>query len=266
MGTEIKKTTAKKPKVEPPKLSEAEIEAKRKPAEKRFLDEHFQKVRARPEPPKLKITRTREGGVSTDIAAEDMVLAQAALLASFGTNSFDLLNLLTNSIFNAACNVDEHQSFDENNVNALIAAMHGINPQDEIEGMLASQMVATHIAAMRTMRQLKNSGQINQQDSNGNLAIKLLRTFTVQMEALNRHRGKGQQKMTVEHVHVYEGGQAIVGQIASHKGGGVSRKKKGQSLAPEPKQLADGTGESELLPPLRSENAEKHTVPIPRHE
>jgi hypothetical protein len=30
------------------------------------------------------------------------------------------------------------------------------------------------------------------------------------LDALNRHRGKGQQKVTVEHVHVHEGGQAIV--------------------------------------------------------
>jgi hypothetical protein len=33
------------------------------------------------------------------------------------------------------------------------------------------------------------------------------------LEALNRHRGKGQQKMTVEHVHVHSGGQAIVGTV-----------------------------------------------------
>jgi hypothetical protein len=46
---------------------------------------------------------------------------------------------------------------------------------------------------------------------------KLVRTFTVQMEALNRHRSKGQQKMTVEHVHIHEGGQAIVGNV---QGGG----------------------------------------------
>jgi hypothetical protein len=29
----------------------------------------------------------------------------------------------------------------------------------------------------------------------------------VLLDALNRHRGKGQQKVTVEHVHVHSGGQ-----------------------------------------------------------
>jgi hypothetical protein len=33
------------------------------------------------------------------------------------------------------------------------------------------------------------------------------------LDALNRHRGKGQQKVTVEHVHVHSGGQAIVGTV-----------------------------------------------------
>ena len=55
-----------------------------------------------------------------------------------------------------------------------------------------------------------------QQDSAGNLAVKLLRTFTTQLEALQRYRGKGQQKVTVEHVNVNAGGQAIVGTV--HRG------------------------------------------------
>jgi hypothetical protein len=36
-----------------------------------------------------------------------------------------------------------------------------------------------------------------------NNATKLLRAFSQQLEALNRYRGKGQQKVTVEHVHVH---------------------------------------------------------------
>ena len=42
-----------------------------------------------------------------------------------------------------------------------------------------------------------------------NQANRLSRTFAAMHEALNRHRGKGsQQKVTVEHVTVNEGGQA----------------------------------------------------------
>jgi hypothetical protein len=45
---------------------------------------------------------------------------------------------------------------------------------DEIEAMLAVQMVATHLAATRALRRLKGSDTVSQQDSNGNLAVKLL--------------------------------------------------------------------------------------------
>ena len=42
---------------------------------------------------------------------------------------------------------------------------------------------------------------------------KLSHTYATLLEALNRHRGKGQQKVTVEHVHVHAGGQAVVGTV-----------------------------------------------------
>jgi hypothetical protein len=67
--------------------------------------------------------------------------------------------------------------------------------------MLAVQMIATHFVPTRALRCLKGSDTVSRQDSNGNLAVKLLRTFTAQTEALQRYRGKGQQKVTVEHVH-----------------------------------------------------------------
>jgi hypothetical protein len=44
-----------------------------------------------------------------------------------------------------------------------------------------------------------------------NQANKLYRSYTALLDALNRHRGKGQQKVTVEHVH--SGGQAAVGMV-----------------------------------------------------
>src|SRR5437016_12381081 len=46
-----------------------------------------------------------------------------------------------------------------------------------------------------------------------NQANKLSRTYVTLLEALNRHRGKGQQKVTVEHVHVHAGGQAVAGMV-----------------------------------------------------
>ena len=48
-----------------------------------------------------------------------------------------------------------------------------------------------------------------QQDSASNAFNKLARTFAVELEALKRYRTGGEQRVTVQHVTVNEGGQAI---------------------------------------------------------
>jgi hypothetical protein len=40
-----------------------------------------------------------------------------------------------------------------------------------------------------------------------------VRTFATQLEALKRYRTGGEQKVTVQHVSVSEGGQTIVGNV-----------------------------------------------------
>jgi hypothetical protein len=95
---------------------------------------------------------------------------------------------------------------------AAAAALVGIQPKGELEGMLAAQLIACHNAAMECYRRAMNS-QLPARDYHLNQANKLSRTYSTLLEALNRHRGKGQQKVTVEHVHVHQGGQAIVGNV-----------------------------------------------------
>jgi len=109
--------------------------------------------------------------------------------------------------------------------------MMGIGPRDEIEGMLAAQLVATHNAAMECYRRSMLDNQTFEgRRENLNQANKLTRSYATLMEALNRHRGKGQQKVVVEHVHVHQGGQAIVGNVTP--GGGMSSKLEDQPVAP----------------------------------
>lgn len=101
---------------------------------------------------------------------------------------------------------------------ASFAMLKGIQPSDELEGMLAAQMVATHNAALECFRRAMLPEQTFQgRDSNLKSGTKLAALYTRQMDALNKHRGKGQQKVTVEHVHVEAGGQAIVGNIDNRK-------------------------------------------------
>jgi hypothetical protein len=98
-------------------------------------------------------------------------------------------------------------------LNGVMATMHAINPQDELEAMLAIQMIGTHHLTTLFMSRAASSENPDLVTLQTNRATKLSRTFLAQLEALNKHRGKGQQKMTIEHVNVESGGQAIVGNI-----------------------------------------------------
>ena len=70
------------------------------------------------------------------------------------------------------------------------------------------------MATMTFARRLANVETIPQQDSAERALNKLARTFTTQIEALKRYRSTAQQKVTVEHVTVQAGGQAIVGNVS----------------------------------------------------
>ena len=89
-----------------------------------------------------------------------------------------------------------------------------------IEGMIAAQLLAAHNAAMECYRRAMIGEQsFEGRRENLSQANKLSRTYAALIEALNRHRGKGQHKVTVEHVHVHTGGQAIVGSVSQSGGG-----------------------------------------------
>ena len=44
-------------------------------------------------------------------------------------------------------------------------------------------------------------------------AARLMRTFAMQVEVFRRLRNGGQQFVRVEHVHINEGGQAVIGNV-----------------------------------------------------
>ena len=66
--------------------------------------------------------------------------------------------------------------------------------------MIAAQLLAAHNAAMECYRRAMLGEQTFEgRRENLSQANKLSRSYAVLLEALNGHRGKGQQKVTVEH-------------------------------------------------------------------
>ena len=122
--------------------------------------------------------------------------------------------------------------------------------------MLVAQLVACHHAALECMRRAMLPSQVLEvRQLELGFANKLSRTYATMLEALDRHRGKGQQHVTVEHVHVHQGGQAIVGNV--HTGGNETLE--GLSHA----RAIPHAVEAEMRSPFAEE---RETVPVAGHE
>jgi hypothetical protein len=162
-------------------------------------------------------SKTKSGSVIVANDPED----QKGELKSIGGSQSDRLNLLlANQAVNALWVKQSDEETRAKQYGATVAALVGIAPKDELEGMIAAQLVATHNAAMECYRRAMLEEQsFEGRRENLSQANKLSRTHAVLLDALNGHRGKGQQKVTVEHVHVHAGGQAVVGMVETPGGG-----------------------------------------------
>jgi len=214
--------------------------AKGKTSKKKADTKEVAKIKSSPEEKKLInvfLDRVKKQPLKFEAADEeqslrpkgDKALAHAKLSEAFGTADRDLQMFLLNQLTKTFRGVQSSEKFCDNEKlvsfcdNAL-AILQGIAPQDEIEALLAVQMIGLHNMAMDAMSRAMITDQYNVAvTENVNRATKLTRTFTAQMEALKKYRTGGQQKMTVEHVHVHKGGQAIVGNV--NPGGGAKDEK-----------------------------------------
>jgi hypothetical protein len=132
-------------------------------------------------------------------------------LDAFGTSSQPFAEAMLGQL--ASVVRSKSDGVEEASLNAGLASVDGIAPQNEAEAMLAVQMAGTHSVAMEMLRRAKFATSTPALQEYGNLATKLMRTYTAQMECLAKVRRRGEQKVTVEHVHVYPGGQAVVGNV-----------------------------------------------------
>ncbi len=164
-----------------------------------------------------------------------------AIVEATGTNDPELAQRLVNQVYETLwlpAELSEEERLQH--IQAAIAALRGIKPQDEVEGMLATQMVATHAAAMECLRRSMIPEQsFKGRDNNLQHAAKLLSIYTKQLETLNKNRGKGQQKITIEHVNVESGGQAMVGHFEADAGAKQSIPEPAKALEHKPGEVID---------------------------
>jgi hypothetical protein len=194
------------------------------------------------------------------------------LADTFGTRSLQFVYSMLKGLGKATEDHSVSQDFspgssDEIAFNAALAVIDGVRPKDEIEAMLAAHMAVTNIALLELVARTRGAiaghlyqgSGIKRLDILGNLATKFMRTFAMQVEALARKRREGEQKVTVKHVHVHAGGQAVVGNVSHQGGEGVT--KNGQQPYERRRKKPTTRAISES-PSVRSANQGRDALPV----
>lgn len=183
----------------------------RKGKESARLQDVADKAAGRTDAPPMKLAFEGDK-LQVSFEHDDKAMAHALMMADLGTCDPHFMA----GIHNQVSIIGAHgRTLDEVNSNFLLSVVRGVAPRDELEAMLAVQMGAIHQATMMMARRLNHVNTLAQQDAAERALNKLARTYATQMDALKRYRTGGQQKVTVEHVTVNEGGQAIVGAVTN---------------------------------------------------
>lgn len=158
-------------------------------------------------------------GISPETDLAEMNDDGKLILGAVGASDSDDWNT---SILFQACATAAHMG-EKGHINskfdAVLAGLQAIGPKDPMEAMLAAQMIAVHNASMDCLGRASVPDQSAEARMN-NLAManKLSRTYATLLQALDRHRARGVQKVTVKHVHVNDGGKAVVGLVNMTRG------------------------------------------------
>jgi hypothetical protein len=131
---------------------------------------------------------------------------------ALGTTSSDFVNASLLQLQAAARSPFGRIS--ETHINAALAMIEAAAPRDELEGALAVQLACTHTAAMSVLAKMDSGfGTERRTAVFGSTAARLLKAYAMQLEVLRRLRTGGQQVVRVEHVHINDGGRAVIGNV-----------------------------------------------------
>jgi hypothetical protein len=203
-------------------------------------------------PPRLKDGAGEAAGTVVP-DTRDMPLWGARLAKALGVDEPWLLDMLLNQAANCLPGEPARAA------SVAIAAVQSVGPRDGVEAMLAVQMTATHAAAMRMLhRAALDQPSFEIYDSIVNRATKLLRTYTMQVEALKRYRSAGEQRVVVQHQHV-----TVTADQAAVQVNGVVPDPEGRGAALKPEERAHGQQLGHASEPtMRCPEPARDVVPV----
>jgi hypothetical protein len=146
--------------------------------------------------------------VSVQLVLDDE--GRSRLFPQLGASDMQLLSRLISQMANAATWT---KLVDYQTIQVMIEFIQGIAPRDATEIVVAAHKTQIHMALMAAHCRLANAHP-DAFDSATRAINNLTRTLLLLQDALKRHRSGGEQRVTVRHVSVSDGSQAIVGNVS----------------------------------------------------
>lgn len=167
-----------------------------------------------------------------------------SLMDAFASRSHDFMVAQLGTLDAAGRRRGQASGESPSGLNTGLAFVGSVAPTNEVEAALAVQMSAVHSLASELLGRAKQSERTDHTALYGGLAVKLLRTFACQVEALAKLRGGAKQQVEVRHVYV--NGNAVIGNV--QQGGGEKSENGHQPHAP----CLEANGGAALPSPLEA--------------
>jgi hypothetical protein len=102
-------------------------------------------------------------------------------------------------------------------VNAALAQIEAEAPRSETEAAVVMQLACAHAATMAMLGRIRDHCTARDATLVASAAARLMRACAGHVEVLRRLRHGGNQVMRVEHVHIHDGGQAVIGNVQTNR-------------------------------------------------
>ena len=157
-------------------------------------------------------------------AGVDLESLRKGLREAFGNTASDqFVQVMMRRLIDALA-PSPHDQLEEATLNAGLALINSMQPQSELEALLAVQIVATGFSGLRFLRESHRHMTGDFINVYGGYAERLLRLQTDLIRTFDRHRRGNRQTVEVRHVHLHPGAQGVIGIVNHEKGAGEQPK------------------------------------------
>jgi hypothetical protein len=160
-----------------------------------------------------KLVKTAKSG---EIRAQESTIVQDekainAVLGNYATKGMDFTGM----------SADEKKQREGRLYQATKLLTDALGAKGLVEHLLSTQLLDIHELQQKLIVYANRSMHYPEENQYYiNAVTKLTNAFVSQIMLLQKLQGQSQQKVTVEHLHVHQGAQAIVGQVNANNAGG----------------------------------------------